>query len=74
MTLSMLHFEKFANSRVYLDHNATTAPGPLVLEKLSDLISEWGNPSSIHLSSRGPKNILRETRKSFSEAFHCSPS
>ncbi len=73
MTLAMLHFEKFANSRVYLDHNATTAPGPLVLEKLSDLISEWGNPSSIHLSSRGPKNILRETRKSFSEAFHCSP-
>ncbi len=69
----MLSFEKLANSRIYLDHNATTAPSKTVLDHLPQLISEWGNPSSIHLASRGPKNILRETRKQFAEIFKCSP-
>lgn len=67
----MLH-----QSPVYLDHNATTRPDPELLKELSSLIQndqlQWGNPSSIHLMSRDPKNILRETRKSFAENFNCS--
>jgi cysteine desulfurase len=69
----MLSIENSANTRIYLDHNATTSPSKVVLEQLPRMISEWGNPSSIHLSSRGPKNILRETRKLFAEIFNCSP-
>ncbi len=68
----MLQFENSAQTRIYLDHNATTAPSKTVLDHLPQMISEWGNPSSIHLSSRGPKNILRETRKQFAEIFKCS--
>ncbi len=69
----MLQFDNSATLRIYLDHNATTAPAKTVVDQLPRLISEWGNPSSIHLSSRGPKNILRETRKLFAETFNCSP-
>lgn len=66
----MLH-----QSPVYLDHNATTRPNSELLKELTSLIQNdqlpWGNPSSIHLMSRDPKNILRETRKSFAEIFNC---
>lgn len=69
-----MHYE----SRVYLDHNATTRPDPVMLSQLVSLINDqqlqWGNPSSIHLQSRDPKNILRETRKSFAEIFSCQPT
>ncbi len=68
----MLQFENSAQTRIYLDHNATTAPSKTVISQLPQMISEWGNPSSIHLSSRGPKTILRETRKQFAEIFKCS--
>ncbi len=62
-------------SIIYLDHNATTRPDSDLLQELVLLIQndqlQWGNPSSIHLQSREPKNILRETRKQFAEIFHC---
>ena len=61
-------------SMTYLDHNATTRPDPDLLKDLVLLIQndqlQWGNPSSIHLQSREPKNILRETRKLFAEIFN----
>lgn len=66
----MLHL-----SPVYLDHNATTRPDHELLQNLAQLIQndqlQWGNPSSIHLMSRDPKNILRETRKAFAEKVNC---
>jgi cysteine desulfurase len=62
-------------SIIYLDNNATTRPDRDLLQELVLLIQndqlQWGNPSSIHLQSREPKNILRETRKQFAEIFHC---
>ena len=62
-------------SLVYLDHNATTRPHKDVMTDLVQLMTagelQWGNPSSIHLQSRDPKNILRETRKTFAEIFNC---
>ena len=62
-------------SIIYLDNNATTRPDRDLLKELVLLIQndqlQWGNPSSIHLQSREPKNILRETRKQFAEMFHC---
>lgn len=73
MTSNMFKFENSTTQRIYLDHNATTAPASAVLDQLPKLISQWGNPSSIHLMSRGPKNILRETRKLVADVCHCSP-
>jgi cysteine desulfurase len=62
-------------SMIYLDNNATTRPDRDLLKELVLLIQndqlQWGNPSSIHLQSREPKNVLRETRKTFAEIFHC---
>jgi cysteine desulfurase len=69
----MFQFDHLKDQRIYLDHNATTAPSLKVLDCLPRFMSQWGNPSSIHLSSRGPKNVLRETRKIFAEIFNCSP-
>ncbi len=68
-------------NRVYLDHNATT---PLDADLVSALISEtsagtgllrqWGNPSSVHSYSRGPKSILRETRKKLADIYQAHPN
>lgn len=61
------------SQRIYFDHNATT---PLDLSVVDGLVQQiqaghnlWGNPSSIHLQSREPKNILRETRKKLATQF-----
>lgn len=59
--------------RIYLDHNATTPLHPQVIAEMPTLLQDWGNPSSVHTSSRGPKFILRETRRLFAEIFNCSP-
>ena len=53
--------------RIYLDHNATTAPLLSVVSNLAGWASHWGNPSSIHKSGRVPKNILRETRQAVAQ-------
>lgn len=61
------------SQRIYLDHNATTPLSVRVQQSIQKNIENWGNPSSIHIDSRGPKTILRETRKLFAEIFQCSP-
>jgi cysteine desulfurase len=57
--------------RVYLDHNATTPVHPRVRESASQLIENWGNPSSIHWAGRDSKNILRETRQTLAQQLGC---
>lgn len=59
--------------RIYLDHNATTPPLHSVLERLPDWAKSWGNPSSIHWSGRGPKNIIRTARASLAQTLNCHP-
>lgn len=68
-------------NRVYLDHNATTPLDPafisaLVSESSSEkgLLAQWGNPSSVHSYSRGPKSIIRETRKKFADILQVHPN
>ncbi len=69
--------QNFSNSvpqsRVYLDHNATTPHSLILKSRWSELIEISGNPSSIHHDSRVPKTILRETRQKISEILLCSP-
>ncbi len=60
-------------SRVYFDHNATTPLSPRVREALPDWLEHFGNPSSIHWGGRGPKNILRNSRKNIAHLIGCDP-
>jgi len=58
---------------VYLDHNATTPVASKVKTALSDWLPQFGNPSSIHWGGRGPKNILRNSRRNVAELLGCDP-
>ena len=60
-------------NRIYLDHNATTPLATSVHSSLEKWAMEWGNPSSIHQSARGPKQILRTARTTAAQALNCHP-
>lgn len=61
------------NDQIYLDFNATTPLSSQVQDQLPELLKLWGNPSSIHLASRGPKAVLRESKRKLAEYLKCSP-
>ena len=58
---------------IYFDFNATTPVDSLVQEQLPSWLSLWGNPSSIHQHGRGPKKLLRDSRRSIAQALSCHP-
>jgi len=58
---------------VYLDYNATTPPDPALRSQLDFWWDSWGNPSSIHQFGRGPKKVLRESRRSIAKALNIHP-
>lgn len=60
-------------SNIYFDFNATTPIDPLVQQKLGEWLALWGNPSSIHLHGRGPKKLLRESRRGIANHLGCHP-
>lgn len=45
----------------------------MVREKLVEWSDYWGNPSSIHSHGRGPKKLMRESRRSIAESLGCHP-
>lgn len=60
-------------TKIYLDSNATSMVHPDLLLELPKVIQEFGNPSSIHWASRGPKSYLRESRQSLADLLRVSP-
>lgn len=66
-------FDSSQRARVYLDHNATTPLAESIQARWSELFHLWGNPSSIHASSRPGKLWLRETKQKLSHILKCSP-
>ena len=66
-------YRNFNRKRVYLDHNATTPLDERLKPRIMEWLDEWGNPSSIHWSGRGPKAIIREARKNISEFLLSHP-
>lgn len=58
---------------IYFDYNATTPLDPLVLQKAPEWLKLWGNPSSIHHHGRGPKKVLRESRRTIAQVLGCHP-
>jgi cysteine desulfurase len=62
-----------AGNKIYFDHNATAPVCREVLDSARELLSLWGNPSSIHQFGRKPKKIIREARDSFAKLVDCHP-
>ena len=62
-----------AKQRVYLDHNATTPVAEIVRDQILGWVEQWGNPSSIHQSGRGPKALMRESRDKVARALGINP-
>jgi len=61
--------------RVYLDHSATTAVRPEVLEAMLPFLKEdaFGNPSSIYSYGREAKNAMEESREKIANLIGAKP-
>jgi len=57
--------------RVYLDHNATTAPDPRVLERVHERARvDYGNPSSAHLEGQHSRRLIEESRSALARVIN----
>ncbi len=57
---------------IYLDHNATTAPAPAVVEAmLSVLTGCWANSSSQHGPGQDAKRVLAKARATVAQVLGC---
>jgi cysteine desulfurase len=62
-------------ARIYLDHAATTALDPRVLEAmLPYLRGVWGNPSSIYYEGREARKALDGARRSVADVLGAKPN
>ncbi len=62
------------NSRVYLDHAATTPLEPRALEAMLPYLTQhWGNPSSIYAEAQETRKGLAAARKTMSAILGCRP-
>ncbi len=59
-------------SRIYLDHNATTALRPEARQAMNDAMDVLGNPSSVHKEGREAKALLERARATLGEAVGAS--
>lgn len=58
-------------NRIYLDHAATTAVAPAVLEAMLPYCTQvYGNPSSIHSTGRDAKKAVENARRQVAAALH----
>lgn len=59
---------------VYLDNAATTPMHPEVVKVMSDMMmSQFGNPSSIHGKGREVKTLVEEARRKVASLLGCTP-
>ncbi len=63
-----------ANARIYLDHAATTAVDPRVVEAMLPCFSEsWGNPSSIYREGQQARRVLDGAREQVAAILGAHP-
>ena len=61
--------------RIYLDHNATTPPDPIVADAMdAALRADFGNPSSVHHFGQRAKASLDGARTALASLIHAEPS
>ena len=59
--------------RIYLDHAATTPLHPQVIHLMHEtMLSNYGNPSSIHAEGRTSRALIEKARKTIANHFNCS--
>ncbi len=58
----------------YLDHAATTPMYPEVAATMAKLLTESGNPSSLHASGRKARRQVEEAREQVAKALGCRPA
>ena len=60
--------------RIYLDHAATTAPDPRVIEAMIPMLTNhWGNASSIYLEGQEAHRALDSARKLVADLLGAAP-
>ena len=57
---------------IYLDNNATTAIAPDVIEYMQEVMTSYGNPSSIHREGRKSRKIIDEARRRVARQINCT--
>jgi cysteine desulfurase len=57
-----------AESRAYLDHNATTPLRPAAAEAMVLALQAYGNPSSVHAEGRMARALMDQARKTLASA------
>lgn len=67
------HHTDFSLARNYFDHNATSPIATEVAKSVSQVLMDWGNPSSIHGLGRRPKLLIREARSLLAQNLNCHP-
>lgn len=60
--------------RAYLDHAATTPVHPEVVEAISSVLLDVGNPSSLHAAGRCARKRVEEARESIAASLGARPS
>lgn len=60
-------------NQIYLDYNATTPPASLLVEKVQDYLSSWGNPSSIHKVGQKARSVFWSSKVKLAELMGCHP-
>jgi len=63
-----------SQSRVYLDHAATSPLRPESQRVWLEVSAKTGNPSSLHASGRSSRRIVEESREAIAGALACRPS
>lgn len=58
----------------YLDHAATTRVLPQVIQRMSEVMAQTGNASSLHKSGREARKTVEIAREQVADALHCLPS
>jgi cysteine desulfurase len=56
---------------IYLDHAATTAIYPLVVERMAEDLLKLGNPSSIHTPGQSARAMLEGAREDLARILNC---
>ncbi|WP_018156545.1 cysteine desulfurase family protein [Demetria terragena] len=59
---------------VYLDHAATTAVRPDVVDEIATTMRHLGNPSALHASGRLARRTVEESRERIAQALDARPS
>lgn len=67
--------QEYGETRIYLDHAATTPVDPAVVQAMLPYwTNAWGNPSSLYAAGRAARTALDESRAAVARVLGCAPN